>query len=347
MVTSSLPLSVSAFTYNPIVINTLKIWNQFREHFGFKHFLHISPICTNHLFLPAKLDSAFSTWRRQGISSFKDAYIGSIFPSFDELSVKFNLRRSDMFRYFQVRHFLRNSDPNFPNLPQNTVLDDMLETSPNSKGLISRLTDIITSLKNVTLSKIKTDWEKELGINIEDESWNCALQSINSSIFCAKLGIIQFKVLHRVHLSKARLAKMYSNDDTFCDRCHNTPANLTPMFCSCPPLANYWLSIFHFLLESLNVDLQPNPLTAIFGISDSKSHRTIIAFTSLLARRRILLHWKSKHPPKASMWLSDLMQFIQLEKIKYSLRGSRNKFLTIWGPILTYIDNIKSITDIE
>ena len=76
----------------------------------------------------------------------------------------------------------------------------------------------------------------------------------------------------------------------------------------------------------------------IFGITDRrcstirKRYKNIIAFTMLLASRRILLHWKSKNPPNVCLWLSDLMQFIQLEKVKYTLRGSRDKFFFIWDP---------------
>ncbi|KAF3842854.1 hypothetical protein F7725_001703 [Dissostichus mawsoni] len=44
------------------------------------------------------------------------------------------------------------------------------------------------------------------------------------------------------------------------------------------------------------------------------------------ARRRILLEWKSSIPPKASLWLKDLMMYLNLEKIKYNLRGSSKLF---------------------
>ena len=47
-----------------------------------------------------------------------------------------------------------------------------------------------------------------------------------------------------------------------------------------------------------------------------------IAFASILARRRIVLEWKYSIPPKASLWLKDLMMYLNLEKIKYNLRGS-------------------------
>lgn len=352
LVTSSLPLSISNFTNNPIVINTIKIWVQFRQSFGFNNFLHISFICNNHSFPPARIDSEFFLWQRQGIFKFKDMYINGIFASFDELVHKFDLPRSSLFRYFQIRHFLQHNDPNFPGLPSLPSLDEMLDISFNTKKLISRLTDFIISLKNKPLVKIRGDWVDELGEDIDDDMWNNALQRVNDSSSCAKLSVIQFKVVHRAHFSKARLSKIYPNVSASCDRCHNAPANLTHMFWSCPGLAPYWSVIFETLSKALNIDLQPSAVAAIFGVVDgrhytiTKEHKNIIAFTTLLARRRILLHWKSKNPPKVSLWLSDLMQFMQLEKIKYSLRGSKDKFFSTWEPVLTYLTGLKVLPNI-
>lgn len=349
LVTSSLPLSFSQYTNNPIVIDTLKIWVQLRQTFGFKNLLHLSPIHNNHLFPPATSDSGFTLWQRQGINNFTDMYINSVFASFDDLSQKFGLPRSSLFRYFQVRHFLQCQDPNFPFITLTSGLDDLVKPPFDSKRLISRICDHITSFKNTTLAKIRADWVDELGENLEEDVWESALLRVNDSTSCAKLSIIQFKILHRIHYSKVRLARMFPNIDASCDRCRNTPADLTHMFWSCPTLATYWSTIFKTLSEALNIDLQPSATMAIFGITEKrhttlrKSYKNIIAFTTLLARRRLLLHWKSKNPPKVSMWLRDLTQFIHLEKIKYTLRESRDKFFSVWDPVLTYLNNLKTL----
>lgn len=72
------------------------------------------------------------------------------------------------------------------------------------------------------------------------------------------------------------------------------------MFWSCPALATYWSTIFKMLSEALNINLQPNAAMAIFGTTDRrhttlrKSYKNVIVFTTLLARRRILLHFEIK-----------------------------------------------------
>lgn len=142
---------------------------------------------------------------------------------------------------------------------------------------------------------------------------------------------------------------MYPNTDAICERCRNSPADLTHMFWSCPALVTYWSTFFKLLSEALNIDFQPNANMAIFGITDishtplRKSYKNIIAFMTLLARKRILLYWKSKNPPRISLWFSDLTQFTQLEKIKYTLRGSRDKFFFIWDLVLRHLGELKTI----
>lgn len=59
LVTSSLPISASKFTNNPVVINTLKIWSQFRQSFGIGNLIYLSPILNNHNFPQARQDSEF------------------------------------------------------------------------------------------------------------------------------------------------------------------------------------------------------------------------------------------------------------------------------------------------
>lgn len=117
LVTSKLPLSISTYTSNPIVINTLRIWQQIRKHMGSSDFSIQAPICHNHLFLPAKIDATFLQWKRQGLFRFKDFYKEGVFASFNDMCEKFNVNRSSHFRYLQIRQFIRSNTTDFPNEP--------------------------------------------------------------------------------------------------------------------------------------------------------------------------------------------------------------------------------------
>lgn len=58
----------------------------------------------------------------------------------------------------------------------------------------------------------------------------------------------------------------------------------------------------------------------------------------LFQLRRILLEWKPAHPPKASLWMKDLIVFLKLEKIIYGIRGSTQTFHETWAPLLSYFE---------
>ena len=346
LVTSKLPLSPIKYSSCPIVISTLKIWSQFRQNFNLTDFSLYSPICNNHVFLPAKLDPAFVQWQRAGLSKFSDLYIDGTFATFDALSSKFNLQRSNLFRYLQIRRFVHTTSPCFPNLPPKTGIDIILQTPMRHRGLISKIYNSITSLNTVSLDKIRADWVEELGINISDATWDGALYRVNGSTSCARLGLIQFKVLHRIHYSRVRLSKMYSNVSETCDRCQVAKADLAHMFWSCDKLYYFWTTIFQTLSEAFSRDIQPSAEMAIFGvpgegISLQNKIKNVLAFSTLLARRRILLEWKSSHPPKASSWMKDLILFLKLEKIKYCIRGSTQKFHDTWAPLLSYFEKLE------
>lgn len=129
--------------------------------------------------------------------------------------------------------------------------------------------------------------------------FGCNAIHILSTTSCARLGLIQFKVLYRVHYSKSRL---YREVEDKCDKCHGSPCHLSHMFHLCPDLKAFWEGYFSIMSTVLGVNLQPCPLIAIFGIPDpllalNSTHKEIIAFMSSLARRSLLLHWKSAKYP--------------------------------------------------
>ncbi len=90
------------------------------------------------------------------------------------------------------------------------------------------------------------------------------------------------------------------------------------MFWSCTELRQFSFSIFEILNSAFNLGIQPNPIMALFGVTGDDIHITkdkenVLTFATLIARRRIILEWKSPIPPKLSLWLSDVMFFIKTE----------------------------------
>lgn len=254
-----------------------------------------------------------------GITSFNDLYIEGTFASFQQLTIKFSLKQSNFFQYLQIRSFAQTELPNFPSKPQDTPQDKFLEPVLRQKGFISYMYGKIFSEYSQSLSSIKKLWEQDLGEALEEDIWERILLRVHSSSFCARHGLIQFKILHRTHWSKEKLSRVYPHINPLCDRCQQAPGSLIHMFLTCPTLHNFWTDICNSLSEILNMPIDPIPITILFGVLPStlvvpKFKADFVAFATLLARRLILLKWKSPTPPTVYHWLTDLLSHSKLEK---------------------------------
>ena len=323
--------STSPYTKNAIVKKSLKIWVQFRRYFGLQSFSINAPLAANHIFQPSLVDGAFLAWSDLGIETFKDLFVDNIFASFQQLSDKYSIPRQQFFRYLQVRSFVCKTFPTFPNLPGNSAQDIFLAPVQTLKGSISRIYDDISCLRPESLNTIKARWEEDLGEEITEDTWDAILLRVHGSSICARHSLIQCKLLHRIYYTKARLSKIYDNVSAECDRCHQSPADLMHMFWLCPSIHNYWTEVFRTLSGVVGQVVEPTPFGALFGVfpllpSLTKSEKDVLAFITLLARRLILLNWKSPTSPSHAHLIRDTLHCVKLEKIRYLLQGSNKKF---------------------
>lgn len=343
---SVLPFSPSRFTSNPVIIGSLRIWAQVRRRFGWLTLSRATPLCKNHLFLPANMDPRFTFFERKGLRCIQDLYIDGVFASFNQLRAAFGLCGSDFFRYFQLRDFAKTHSSSFPQTLPSGGVDLILEARDLTRSHVSYFYNLFSVTEETSINKIKADWEGELQLTLSDDFWEGALQAVNASSSCARLSLIQFKVLHRLHYSKAKLSRFYPdkhNDQ--CERCSQAPCNLAHMFWSCPRLTSFWESFFNTISKILKIDIHPSPHIAIFGrppdgVTLTAMQTNVIAFASLIARRKILFLWKSAHPPLFKVWLTDVMFLLKLERIKFTLRGSSNRFDSHWRPLIEYVEQL-------
>lgn len=242
---------------------------------------------------------------RKGLRCLKDLYVDGSFTSFNQLLANFGLNNSDFFRYFQLRDFVRTHSPTFPQIPPTTGTDHILLADTSTKGFVSYLYDHLLPTKESI---------------IDSSIWGKALETIKSSSSWARLSLIEFKVLHRFHYSKAKLSTIYPGtvEDRY-HRCSLSPRKLTHMFWTCPKMLRFWESFFKVISEITQIHIPPSPQVAIFGrLSDDNVtpniQPSVIAFTSLIARRRIRLLWKSHLPSSSKSWLCDIMSFLEMEK---------------------------------
>ena len=90
------------------------------------------------------------------------------FGSSRDVFVKYNIPRNHLFSYFQVRQFAKSLNPSSPNLPEDSLYENILNSPPKLKGCISSIYQIITSAAETNIVKIKGDLEKELGVSLTE-----------------------------------------------------------------------------------------------------------------------------------------------------------------------------------
>ena len=105
----------------------------------------------------------------------------------------------------------------------------MLSFTPHHRGIISKLYDIILAFCNHSNIKLKCTQEEELGMLIQEESWEEAIERIQSTTSFVRLGLIQLKVLYRVHFLDC--LNCVEVEDK-CDKLHGSPCHLSHLFFS-------------------------------------------------------------------------------------------------------------------
>lgn len=126
------------FNRNVTMKNSLRILKQTKAACQVPSVSIHAPICQNDSFLPARLDGVFAAWREKGIKTFSDLYINSQLASFSHLSNTFNLASSHFFRYFQIRHYIKENWPQFDSTPNSHPFLETLLLTPDSKQVISK-----------------------------------------------------------------------------------------------------------------------------------------------------------------------------------------------------------------
>lgn len=91
--------------------------------------------------------------------------------------------------------------------------EDCLQFRPIARGHISQIYSTLEHTKADSVSKARKAWELDLNLQISDDLWDLSVSRIHESSICTRHCIIQFKILHRAYLTKAKLAKIYNTSD--------------------------------------------------------------------------------------------------------------------------------------
>ena len=311
--------SNNLFGHNFVISSSIKILNQIRKFLKLPNVSINAPITGNHLFKPGLTDGVFLDWRQRGLRCILDFYIDGNFASFALLQARYNLPQSHFYRYLQVRHFVRGHISDFSAKPCNFDFYDTLLSQPNSKHLISHL--IASFEAPVSTNHLREAWAEDLGVPLSEQLWEEGLSSIQKCSINSRYRLIQFKVIHRLHYSKIKLNRIFESVSPMCDRCGRAEGSLSHLFWYCPVLENFWSDIFKWFSGQYRTIIEPDCILAILGSSENvwnlSDHCKQALMTGMVvAKKLILINWKSTSPPCFNRWRNEMDWVDRLEQVR-------------------------------
>lgn len=178
------------------------------------------------------MDPVFSMWKVKNIVFIHDLYFEGNLVSFKQLRQTYDLPSTHLFRFLQIWHYIRSHVPDYERMPKHNTTDSLRRLIPRSRGTVSSLYSILMAHEVVSTKKVKNDREQELNTELNVTDWEGILDRIHSSSINSRHALVQFKVVHRLHYSKARVHGIYSNISPLCDKCKQQSGTLTHQFWS-------------------------------------------------------------------------------------------------------------------
>ncbi len=104
----------------------------------------------------------------------------------------------------------------------------------------SRAYNVFLEQSPTSSEAFKQFWEEDLSTDISVETWKSCIDNIHNSSKNARLGLIQFKVVHRLHFCQSRLSKVSPEISSLCPKCSAAEGTLSHQFLTCHKLNHFW-----------------------------------------------------------------------------------------------------------
>ena len=180
---------------------------------------------------------------------------------------------------------------------------------------------------------------------ISEEDWKrlCKLQWKST---CSTMWR-EFSWKNRIRFFITPLQKRHQGNGVGCWRlCGLNEANHLHVFWECPLLVPYWREIHKNLEAIFGVNIPFKCDTLYLGNIPfemwNSDDRKLMLILLVASKKAITRKWLKPKPPKVDEWIDIIHDIYIMEKLCFSLRIQKEKFLRIWPRWTEYVKPIRS-----
>ena len=346
---SDLPFITSTLKHhscfkNPMIASTLLAWWKTLEITG-SHLQPgvLSPIWHNPDFVNNKTPLYLNTWAEKGVTHLYHLFDDNILMAYADLFRTFEITNGNFLQYLQVKKTITSRIPSLQNTFQPTDLQPpefvkhIAKLSPKSKKNLSKIYSLLSKTNSIHIPIQK--WEKDLNISFDPDFWTQICGNTFKMTKNTNLQLIQFKVLHRTHITQYKLYKMGFSQTDICTQCtQNTADTYFHALWLCTPVYQFWSTVTQKLSNILDCRIPQSPNLCLIGdlsltaLPHMQVQPTLAALT--IAKKTILVNWKDKKALNITHWLNLLTEHISLEKISATRKNQLVSFTEKWSPFI-------------
>uniref|UniRef100_A0A087YQ60 Reverse transcriptase zinc-binding domain-containing protein n=1 Tax=Poecilia formosa TaxID=48698 RepID=A0A087YQ60_POEFO len=330
---------------NEWVVFTLGVWDRVRKKLklplSLSRAARIDGIAD---FKPNKMDRGFGEWADKGLLVINQLFTGTTIKTFSQLQREYNIANSDLFRFFQIRHYLQKHKEIDKVKESPTDFEkywiEVVENQKDLQKIVSALYQRIRMEQEETTLDVKNKWELELNRVIEDTEWEKAWDSWHKCLNSPNWREFSWKIRMRFFRTPIVIASYDNNASNLCWRKCGQIGDFSHIFWECPKVKGYWEGVKREIGIILNLTVDWNIHKVILEEVDLPTEvtRYMLRVLVLIAHKVITVNWLKPHPPTLEQWVQRLKTVNLMEDITATLRLRKDIYNKRWTPVNLYLE---------
>lgn len=241
---------------------------------------------------------------------------GDCFKSLQDLPLSTEGKRISWWVYFQIQHFLLSSNHKADYQRPLTTFETLLDSTTPRRHLVSTLYRLFFEGFSLNADSASKAWEKELGIQLEEEEWEIVNSLVHSGSVSISAQENWYKLRCRWYRTPSLLHNIYLSTSDRCWRCGKEEGTLTYIWMICHLVQPFWEKVHNHIRDISTFTLDFTPVQYVLH------HTTLSRHTY---RKSLAMHMVTSavHPsPLASGQAANLARLVP---------SNRTYIYTIWA----------------